>query len=46
MKRIYEFTVNKEEEVSEDTVKTQKDGTEVTTSKKVKKEVPFKFFLY
>jgi len=45
MKRIYEFTVNKEEEVSEDTVKTQKDGTEVTTSKKVKKEVPFKFFL-
>ena len=45
MKRIYEFTVNKEEEVSEDTVKTQKDGTEVTTSKKIKKDVPFKFFL-
>ena len=45
MKRIYEFTVNKEEEVSEDTVKTQKDGTEVTTSKKIKKEVPYKFFL-
>ena len=45
MKRIYEFTVNKEEEVSEDTVKTQKDGTEVTTSKKIKKEVPHKFFL-
>ena len=39
MKRIYEFTVNKEEEVSEDTVETKKDGTEVTTSKKVKKEV-------
>jgi len=45
MKRIYEFTVNKEEEVSEDTVETKKDGTEVTTSKKVKKEVPHKFFL-
>ena len=45
MKRIYEFTVNKEEEVSEDTVKTQKDGTEVTTSKKIKKEVPYKFSL-
>ena len=40
MKRIYEFTVNKEEEVSEDTVETKKDGTEVTTSKKVKKEGP------
>jgi len=45
MKRIYEFTVNKEKEVSEDTVETKKDGTEVTTSKKVKKEVPHKFFL-
>ena len=45
MKRIYEFTVNKEEEVSEDTVETKKDGTEVTTSKKVQKEVPHKFFL-
>jgi len=45
MKRIYEFTVNKEEEVSEDTVKIQKDGTEVTTSKKIKKDVPYKFFL-
>ena len=45
MKRIYEFTVNKEEEVTEDSVETKKDGTEVTTSKKVKKEVPHKFFL-
>ena len=45
MKRIYEFTVNKEAEVTEDTVETKKDGTEVTTSKKVKKDVPHKFFL-
>ena len=45
MKRIYEFVVNKEEEVTEDSVEKKKDGTEVTTSKKVKKEVPYKFFL-
>ena len=45
MKRIYEFTVNKEEEVTEDSVEKKKDGTEVTTSKKVKKEIPHKFFL-
>jgi len=45
MKRIYEFTVNKEVEATEDTVEKKKDGTEVTTSKKVKKEVPHKFFL-
>ena len=45
MKRIYEFTVNKEEEVSEGTVETKKDGTEVTTAKDVKKDVPYKFFL-
>ena len=45
MKRIYEFTVNKEEEVIEDSIEKKKDGTEVTTSKKVKKEIPHKFFL-
>ena len=45
MKRIYEFTVNKEETVKEETVQKKKDGTEVTTSKDVKKEVPHKFFL-
>ena len=45
MKRIYEFTVNKEVEATEDTVEKKKDGIEVTTSKKVKKEVPHKFFL-
>ena len=45
MKRIYEFTVNKEETVKEESVEKKKDGTEVTTSKDVKKEVPYKFFL-
>jgi hypothetical protein len=45
MKRIYEFTVNKEETVQEKSTKKEKDGTEVTTSKDVVKEVPHKFFL-
>ena len=45
MKRIYEFTVNKEEAVKEESVEKKKDGTEVTTSKDVKKDVPYKFFL-
>ena len=45
MKRIYEFTVNKEETVKEESVEKKKDGTEVRTSKDVKKEVPHKFFL-
>ncbi|HAI40052.1 MAG TPA: hypothetical protein DCM40_19155, partial [Maribacter sp.] len=45
MKRIYEFTVDREETVKEETVKQEKDGTEVTTSKDVKKNVPKKYFL-
>ena len=45
MKRIYEFTVNKEETVKEESVEKKKDATEVTTSKDVKKEIPHKFFL-
>ena len=45
MKRIYEFTVNKEETVKEETIEKKKDGTEVTTAKDIKKEVPHKFFL-
>jgi hypothetical protein len=45
MKRIYEFTVNKEETVKEQDIETKKDGTEVTTSKDVKKQIPYKFFL-
>ena len=45
MKRIYEFTVNKEETVQEKSVEKKKDGSEVTTSKDVVKEVSYKFFL-
>ena len=45
MKRIYEFTVNKEETTKEQSVEKKKDGTEVTTAKDVVKEVPHKFFL-
>ena len=45
MKRIYEFTTNKEEIVKEESVEKKKDGTEVTTAKDVKKEIPHKFFL-
>jgi len=45
MKRIYEFSANKEETVTEKSVEKKKDGTEVTTAKDVKKEVPYKFFL-
>ena len=33
MKRIYEFSVDREETVKQETVKQEKDGTEVTTSK-------------
>ena len=32
MKRIYEFTVNKEETVKEESVEKKKDGTEVTVA--------------
>ena len=39
MKRIYEFTVSREETVKEETVEKKKDGTEVTISKDVKKDV-------
>ena len=45
MKRIYEFTVEKEETVKEESVEKKKDGTEVTTAKDVTKNVPYKFFL-
>ena len=45
MKRIYEFTFEKEETVKEESVEKKKDGTEVTTAKDVKKMVPHKFFL-
>ena len=45
MKRIYEFTVSKEETLEEESVENKKDGTTVTTAKDVKKDVPYKFFL-
>ena len=45
MKRIYELAVDKEETVKEESVEKKKDGTEVTTSKDVKKNVAHKFFL-
>jgi len=45
MKRIYEFTVNKEETLEEESVENKKDGTTVTTAKDVKKDVPYQFFL-
>tara|TARA_R110002020_G_scaffold243332_1_gene456815 strand:+ start:28 stop:840 length:813 start_codon:yes stop_codon:yes gene_type:complete len=45
MKRIYEFTVDKEEKVKEKTVKKAKDGSDITTEKEVEKTVPHKFFL-
>ena len=45
MKRIYEFTFDKEETVKEQSVEKKKDGTEVTTAKDVKKMTPHKFFL-
>ena len=37
MKRIYEFTFDKEETVKEESVEKKKDGTEVTTSKMLKR---------
>ena len=45
MKRIYEFTVDKEETIKEESVEKKKNGTEVTTAKEVKKDIPHKFFL-
>jgi hypothetical protein len=45
MKRIYEFTVSREETLEEESVENKKDGTTVTTAKDVKKDVPYKFFL-
>tara|TARA_R110000824_G_scaffold55069_28_gene151838 strand:- start:663 stop:1451 length:789 start_codon:yes stop_codon:yes gene_type:complete len=45
MKRIYEFTFDKEETVKEQSVEKKKDGVEVTTAKDVKKMTSHKFFL-
>lgn len=45
MKYFFEFTVNKETEVEESVVEKREDGSEVTTKKKVKQNIPVKFFL-
>jgi hypothetical protein len=45
IKRLYEFTVNKQEEVEEKQTSTNEKGEEVTTSVKTKKPVPYKFFV-
>ena len=45
MKKLYEFTIEKEEEVIEEDVVHEDDGTTTTKSKKIKKFIPRKFFL-
>jgi hypothetical protein len=45
MKKLHEFTVNKEQEVDEAIVSKDEKGQEITTITKVKKPVPQKFFL-
>ena len=45
MKKIYEFTIDKEEEVTEEEVIHEEDGATTTKTKKVKKFVPHKFFI-
>lgn len=45
MKKIYEFTIDKEEEVTEEEVIHEEDGTTTTKAKKIKKFVPKKFFI-
>ena len=45
IKRLYEFTVNKLEEVEEKQTTKNEKGEEVTTSVKTKKPVPYKLFV-
>ena len=45
MKKIYEFTLNKEDEIEQEEVSTNDAGEQVKTIKKIKKEIPHKFFL-
>ena len=45
MKYFFEFTVNRETEVEESVVEPRPDGSEVTTKRKIKQNVPIKFFL-
>ena len=45
MKKLFEFTLDKEEEVVEEEIIHEKDGSTTTKAKKVKKFVPKKFFV-
>lgn len=45
MKKLHEFTIEKEEEVVEEEVVHEDDGSTTTKSKKIKKFVPQKFFI-
>ena len=45
MKKLHEFTIEKEEEVVEEEVVHEDDGSTTTRSKKIKKFVPQKFFI-
>ena len=45
MKKLYEFTIEKEEEIVEEDVVHEDDGTTTTKSKKVKKFLPHNFFI-
>ena len=45
MKRLYTFTINKEEEVEVKSAEKDSEGKDVTVIKKEKQSVPYKFFL-
>lgn len=45
MKKLYEFTIDKEEEVVDEEIVHEDDGSTTTKSKKIKKFIPQKFFI-
>ena len=45
MKRLYEFTLKKKEQVEKEVPDVNKDGEEITAKKTVEEEVEKKFFL-
>lgn len=45
MRKIYEFTINKLEEVEETEIIKDKEGKEIKQTKKVEKNVPYKLFV-
>lgn len=45
MKKIYTFTINKNQEVEKELVSVNNNGEEVVTKKKTKEDVPYTFFL-